>query len=83
MADPRDPGEYVGGVYHEESEGETTHHTVATSGSHISWDSDTRGDYIQGSGHTTDHQTGKTDGWDKGTKYDHRSGNFEIDPDKM
>ena len=31
--------------------------------SHISWDTDADGDYLDGSGHSVDHASGETSGW--------------------
>ena len=50
--------------YSESKDG--SHHTWydGDKGSHISWDTDKDGNYQKGSGHETDHESGKVYSWD-------------------
>ncbi len=59
--DPFDGGRW--GENHSPNENGGDHHTLFRGDSHISWDADEDGDYITGSGHETDHDTGQTTNW--------------------
>lgn len=62
---PHDPGD--GGRHgetHSSNEFGGEHNTLSREGSHISWDTDKHSSYVWGSGHATDHDSGKVIDWD-------------------
>ena len=59
---PHDPTD--GGRHGESHSDDESHHTLYRDDSHISWDTDKDGNYKQGSGHTTDHGSGRVSRWD-------------------
>lgn len=68
--DPEEPADLVeeGGSNTQARDDGTTHEVVSDAdrgdrGGHISWDVDAQGEYIEGTGHTTDHASDEKTDW--------------------
>lgn len=66
MGSKRNPHDkWDGGRHGESHRKDGNHHSLYRKDSHISWDTDDKGGYKKGSGHTTDHKTRNIKPWDK------------------